>query len=333
MKKQVTLKTLSEKMNLSVSAISKALHGAPNISPDTIRAVRALANELNYQPNYIAKSLRTNETKTLGLIISDSSLLFFASMIEQIEKTAALMGYSIILCSAYSSVEKEKKAVVVLNSKRIDGLLLASSMLTAPEHKSFLDSFGIPYIFLVRPPEYNNVNYVINDNQHGAFAMVDYLIKSGSRRIHFLNLSEDITTHTSRFIGYKSALEANGLACDPALVYHVNPAVEAGYAVMNRILNQAGPVSAVFCGCDVIAVGAMESILEHGLQIPADIRVASYDDIEFAEFFRVPLTTVRHPRVDIGRIGTERLIETIQKKCDCPIQVIIEPQLILRKST
>ncbi len=335
MKKPVTLKMIAEQLNISATAVSKALRSDSSIGEETRFKVKTLAKELNYRPNSIAQSLKSNRTKTLGLVISDSSLSFLATMIEEVEKVATERGYSIILCDAYSNLEKEKNAVKTLVNKRIDGLMLAASMLTSPGHRGFLDSFGIPYVFLVRKCEYDDGEYIINDNVSGTMQMIDYLVKTGSRKIHFINISNRITTYKERETGYRKALEKNGIEYDSTIVTNIKPKIEEGYNAMNRLLKKGEKVEAVFCGCDMIAIGVMECIFEHGLRIPEDIRVASYDDIEFAAYLRCPLTTVRQPIEKIGRLGAEMLIEKINAKTEeeQKIAMVLKPELVLRSST
>ena len=335
MKKAVTLKSIAEELNISITAVSKALRGEGSISRELTSKIKKLAADMNYQPNSIASSLRTRRTKTLGLVISDSTFSLFASLIEGIEKTASEMGYNIILCNAHSSVEKEKEAVRTLVNKRIDGLLLAASMLTSKKDKDFLDSFEIPYLFLVRKCDYEDGDYVVNDNCAGTFQMIDYLIKTGSKKIHFINISNTITTYRERMEGYREALAVNHIPYTEEMVSNIKPTFEEGYLAMSTLLLKEGKenIQTVFCGCDMIAVGVMDRILEEGLRIPEDIRVASYDDIEFAAYLRVPLTTVRQPTYKIGRLGAEKLIEKITSESEAHINMVIKPELVLRQST
>lgn len=332
-KKVVTLKNIAEELGLSITAVSKALRGEPGIGRETVERVKETAKRMNYMPNSVAKSLRTNTTKTLGFIVSDSSFSFFTPVIEGVEKAAAEYGYNIILCNAYSNEEKEKESVRILANKRVDGLILAASMLNGEDHREFLDSFGIPYVFVIRKSESDQSDYVVNDNINGSFQMVDYLIKTGSKNIYFINIYEKIMSYSDRMVGYKRALAENGIEFDERFLYGAKPAVEDGYSAMKRILASGGDVDAVFCGCDVIAIGAMEAIIEAGLKIPEDIRVAGYDDIEYAAYLRVPLTTVRQPKYKIGRMGTEILIDKIQGKFEERQNIVLRPDLVLRHST
>ncbi len=336
-KKPVTLKTIAKELDLSVTAVSRALRDGDNISEETKNRVKQAVERLNYQPNLIAKSLRINKTKTIGLVISDSSLSFFASLIEGVEKKAKEKGYNIILSNANCDVKNEMEAVQLLAGKRVDGILLAASMLTSKKYKSFLDAIGIPYIYLVRKPEYEKADYIINDNYYGVYEIINYLIKTGSSRIHFINVSNEITTSKYREKGYEEALKNAGIPYNPDLIHNVPPTIEGGYSAMESILKHDKHVNTVYCGCDMIAIGVMEKILENGLRIPDDIRVASYDDIEFAAYLRVPLTTVRQPRRKIGELGAKMLTEKIESSINesghDTIHIVLKPEIVIRRST
>jgi DNA-binding LacI/PurR family transcriptional regulator len=336
MDKPITLKMLAEELGVTPMTVSKALRGEGNISQEMIFKVKKLAAEWNYQPNYLAKSLKSSKTKTLGLIISDSSMYLIAQMIEDIDRIASEHGYNIILSNVFANAEKEKRAIKTLFGKRIDGLLLVASLLTEIEHKDYLDSFGIPYVFIVRQPEFD-ANYVVNDNHYGAKQIVDYLIKTNNKEIYFINIPNNIPAAGERLAGYRDSLNENGIGYNEKLITECKATIHAGYSCMKQLLFR-GSVKAVFCGCDLIAIGAMECLKEAGLKIPEDVKVASYDDIELAEYLMVPLTTVRQPMPEIGKIATEMLIEKIENGSNQSVlggnfNIIVKPQLIIRKSS
>ena len=333
--KPITLKMLAEELGVTPMTVSKALRGEGSISQEMVFKVKKLAAEWNYQPNYLAKSLKSSKTKTLGLIISDSSMYLIAQMIEDIDRIAGEHGYNIILSNVFANAEKEKRAIRTLFGKRIDGLLLVASLLTEKAHKDYLESFGIPYVFIVRQPEFD-ANYVVNDNYYGAKQIVDYLIKTNNKEIHFINIPGNIPAAGERLAGYRDSLKENGIAFDEKFVTECKATIHAGYGCMKQLLARS-EVKAVFCGCDLIAIGAMECLKEAGLKIPEDVRVASYDDIELAEYLMVPLTTVRQPMREIGKIAVEMLIEKIENESksapDGYHNIIVKPQLIIRKSS
>ncbi|MDX1358762.1 MAG: LacI family DNA-binding transcriptional regulator [Clostridia bacterium] len=331
--KQVTLKDIAAEAGLSTTAVSKALNDKGSTSAETSEKVKKIARRLGYRPNLVAKSLKSNTTQTIGLVVADSSHSFLGSVIKGAQEEAAKHGYNIILANTNRNRDTEKKAVNSLIEKRVDGLLLASSMLIHRKDKDYLKSLGIPYVFIVRRSEDLEDAFVGNDNVLGAFNIIEYLIKTGSTRIHFLNMDKDSTSSKDRLKGYIKAHEYYNLNYDPSVVYNLRPEIEEGYAVMRRILERGEAVKAVFCGCDIICIGAMEAILEKGLKIPEDIRICGYDDIEFAAYLRKPLTTMRQPKEAIGIKAINLLLDRIQNNGEQPDVVLLKSELVVRSST
>lgn len=332
-KKNVTIKDIAKEVGLSAMAVSKALNDKPGVKTQTRDRILQVAKRLNYKPNTIAKSLKLNTTKTIGVIVSDSSSNFLAKVIRGIEDAAEKEGYSIILCNTDSNIEKEKRAINVLVNKRIDGIILVSSMLTSKVHIEFLQQIGVPYLFLVRRSESTEVDCVVNDNVLGAYLMISYLIKNNDTKIHFINMSADSPSAQDRLNGYKKALEEKGIPFDPTIVYNVKPEIEEGYIAMRQLLEKEEDVKTVFCGCDVIAIGAIEALIEKGIKIPEDVRLAGYDDIEFAAYLRIPLTTVSQPKYMIGTKGVEILLRKIKKQTDEVQTIVLRPSIVIREST
>ena len=331
--KTTTLKDIASEAGISTTAVSKVLNNKGGVSKETEARVLEIASRLDYRPNYVAKSLKTRSTKTLGLVVSDSSHSFFGSMIKGAEAEAARRGYNIILANTNRSRETERDAINTLIGKRIDGLLLAASMLTGAEDRAYLDSLGVPYVFVVRKSENQSAPFVGNDNVRGACEIVEYMIKTGSRRIHFLNMNETSTSSKDRLRGYRQALEASGISFDNGLVYNMRPEIEDGRSVMRGILERDKNVHAVFCGCDILGIGAMEAIFEAGLRVPEDVRVCGYDDIEFAAYLRRPLTTMRQPKEVIGAKAVELILARLENKNDYPDAVVLKSELVVRQST
>lgn len=331
--KNTTLKDIAQEAGISIAAVSKVLNNHGGASKDTQVRVRDIAKRLNYTPNFVAKSLKVNSTKTLGLVVSDSSHSFFGAVIKGAQEQAAKRVYNIILANTNRSRENEKEAIDTLISKRIDGLLLASSRLTQVEDIEYLDSLNIPYVFLIRKSMAKNAPFVGNDNVEGSRVIVDYLIKTGSKRIHFLNMDKDSTSSADRLKGYKKAHEENGIAYDPSLVYNAAPDIEEGRAVVANLLDSGQKIEALFCGCDILGIGAMEAILDKGLKIPKDVRVCGYDDIEFAAYLRRPLTTMRQPKQEIGVKGIEALVGAIEGESSFKNITMLQSELVVRDST
>ncbi|MBN1624140.1 MAG: LacI family DNA-binding transcriptional regulator [Clostridia bacterium] len=331
--RKITLRDIATEAGLSTTAVSKVLNDKGSTSSETQERVKKIAERMGYRPNLVAKSLKDNCTKTIGLVVADSSHSFLGSVIKGAQEEAARFGYNIILANTNRNRETEKKAINLLLEKRIDGLLLASSMLIQKIDKPFLESLGIPYIFLVRRSEDKEDAFVGNDNIRGAFDMVEYLIKTGSKKIHFLNMDKSSTSSKDRLKGYIKAHENYHIPYDSRLVYNMRPEIEEGYTAMREILERGEKVETVFCGCDIIGIGAMEAILEKGLKIPEDIRICGYDDIEFAAYLRKPFTTMRQPKEIIGVKAIDLLLDRIQNVQEKPGVVMLKSELVVRQST
>jgi len=328
-----TLKDIAREAGISVTAVSKALNGKGGVSRQTEQRIRDIAERLNYRPNIVAKSLKTHETKTLGVVVADSSEALFAKVIMGIDAVATQEGYSIILCNTNKRIEKEREALNILVRKRVDGLILASSMLTSVEDYKMLSTLGVPVVFLVRRSEDERASYVINDNVNGAYVMCDYLLKTRRDPMYFLNLAEPSPSGRDRLTGYIDAFKAHGVSFDRSKVISCRPDISEGYVVMRQMIDRGVRTGTIFCGCDVIAIGVMEAILEQGIRIPEDIRVAAYDDIDFAAYLRAPLTTIRQPKYVIGYRGTELLINKIRNPSMEPQHIVLQSELLIRKST
>lgn len=328
-----TLKDVAREVGLSVMAISKALNGKGGVSEASMARILEAVRRLNYTPNSIAKSLRMGGSGSIGVVVSDSSHAVFATVVKGIEETAAARGYSIILCNTDQDREREMRAIEVLRSKRIDGLVLAASKLTRASDLPFLRSTGIPIVFVIRRSETRELDYVVNDNVLGSYLMASHLVERAGAQPRFINLPEDSPSGDDRLVGYRQALEERGLAFDPGMVMRVSPTIDEGRRAMGAIIASGERSGAIFCGCDMIAIGVIEAILERGLGVPGDFLVGAYDDIDFAPYLRVPLTTVRQPKYEIGRAGAELLIERIADPSLPARQLILKPELVLRQSS
>lgn len=330
--KKTTMKDIAEVCNVSSMAVSKVLNGKEGISKETTERIFAAAKKLNYRPNLIAKSLRINETRTLGVITSDSSHLLFAKILRAIGDAADENDYSIIIANTGQCPKRERKSMQTLIEKRIDGLLLAAPLNVDRKSMNNVRNLDIPVTLLMRSagPGYDTV---INDNYLGAYQMVDYLAKTGSRRFYMINLPRESQSGKERLRGYKRALKDNGIEYNARGVLFCQPYIEDGRIAMQKLLDKGARSGAVFCGCDVIAIGAIRAAIKKGLQIPGDIRISGYDDIELLDDLRVPLTTMRQPVLDMGRAGIDLLLRRIREPNRTPQRLVMQSELVVREST
>lgn len=330
--RQTTLRDVAEHCGVSTMTVSKILNGKGGVSKETARRIRKAMAELHYTPNLVAKSLRVNRTRTFGVVTSDSSELLFAKMIKGIIDEAADCDYSVIMANTNQTYELERESVTVLLNKRIDGLVLAAPFKQDPELFDEIRSFGIPFVLLMRSSTLD-VDFVSSDNVQGAYDMVSYLIGKGERDIRFLNLHRDHQNGEERRRGYQRALADNGIAYDESKVHYIIPEIECARQAMAELIRSGVRTGAFFCGCDIIAVGAIQAVLDAGLTIPGDIRICGFDDIAMLDYLNVPLTTMRQQVYEMGREGIRLLLARLDNPDASPVRTLLPCELVVRKST
>ena len=184
-----TLKDIAQAAGVSAMTVSKALNGKPGVSEERRKEIRDIAERMNYTPNLIAKSLRVDETKTIGVVLSDTSEMVLSKVLRGIQDGATNHGYSVIIANTDHQPERELQAIRTLLSKQIDGLILVAPTLYTDEHIAFLKNFGIPFIFLMRKNDHSEIDTVINDNYLGGYQSIAHLVSEGCRSFQILSLS------------------------------------------------------------------------------------------------------------------------------------------------
>jgi DNA-binding LacI/PurR family transcriptional regulator len=329
--KPATLKDLAKKSGVSVMSVSNALNNRGRVSEETKRRIEEIAQELNYKPNLVAKGLRKAQTGTIGVVMSDSSQYVFSKLLRGIEQEASKTGYSVLLANTDQKRDLEIKAIDLLASKRIDGLLLAAPLAVSVEDIERLRSFKAPFVFLMRSSELKGIEFVTNDNLKGGYLSIKYLYETGERNFCFLPINSP--SGRKRLEGCKKFLREKNLSIKEYPVESSLPQIEDGYSAMKRLLARGCRNGAVCCGCDMIAVGAMEAVFETRLSVPEDFRLIGYDDFDMAPYLRVPLTTIRQPVYEIGIEGFRLLINRLNQPGMPCRRIILEPELIARNST
>ena len=331
--KRTTLRDVAVAAGVSTMSVSKALNNKGGLSPKTVKHILEVARQLNYQPNLVAKSLRLDETKTLGVVVSDSSEMVVAKVLRGIADYAEEQGYNIIISNTDSDRQKERRAVETLISKCIDGLLIVASTLTSDEDSEWLKSLGIPIILLMRENKHASLDCVMNNNYDGGYQLARHLIECGCRRFGFISLTSISQSGLDRMDGASQALKESGIPCNPDHVLFSLPMIQNGYESAKQLMQKDEAFDAIVCGCDLIAVGAMEALRELGIEIPRRLRICGYDDIELAGYLRVPLTTMRQPLYEIGQKGVQMILERIISP-QMPVQrVILNSTLVVRGSS
>lgn len=336
MEKKVTIKDIARIANVSHTTVSRALNNKSRIRNETKEKILAIARELNYQPNFIARSLVMKRTKTLGLVITTIVNPFYIELAQGIEATARGLGYNIILCSTHSDLSTEKQYIDMLRSKGVDGIIFTSAHLDDP-NISRLAEGEFPIILVNRrtyhPLVREKVDYVGVDNVRGGFLAVEHLIKLGHKRIGVIGGASESSVGFERLEGAKKALGIYNLEVISHYFLEGDFLKASGYRGGMRFLKMAEPPTAIFAANDYMALGIYEAIVEEGVKVPEEIALIGFNDIEFAAMKGIELTTIGQKKYDMGALAVKTLVEKIERrKAGPPEEIILEPELIIRKT-
>jgi LacI family transcriptional regulator len=329
----VTIKDIAKKAGVSYSTVSRALNNDKIIKQETRERIARIAREMGYKPNAIARGLVMKETNTLGLVIPDITNPFYPEVARGIEECANEYGYTIFLCNSNWDSVKENKYIDILQSKRVDGIIVAPvSQELDIIRKTYAAS--MPVVFVGKKIEFSNSSYVVIDNRKGGFIATEYLLNKGYTRIAFIGGLEKDSTNHDRLMGYQDALKINNIPVDPSIIKQGSFKRESGYDSMISLLEQGNEIQAVFAGNDVIAFGVMQAIRAKGLRIPEDIAVVGFDNIPISGYPEISLTTVDQDKYKIGRLAAEMAINYIKNSEDTweSKAVVLEPKLVVRNS-
>ena len=323
----VSIKDIAKAAGVSPSTVSRALSDHPRISLETKERIRRLATEMDYSPSAVARSLVTQRTSMIGLAVAWVSDPFLAQLVRGIEDTALGHGYTVILSSFYGERDRERLVLSALRERRVDGMIVESSCLdTYP--RSLLTEFDLP-IVLINRPEY--IYSVSTDNLHGGRLATEYLLDLGHSRIGYIAAERGRRTNLDRLEAYKKALQGRGSALDPDLVVLGDGYAGGGKEAMSRLLALLSPPTAVFCYNDVTAIGAALAVREAGLQVPDDVSLFGFDDVELAAYVHPPLTTIRQPAYELGRRAMEMVL-ALMADDQKVTKVMLKGELVVRQS-
>ncbi|OOV19972.1 LacI family DNA-binding transcriptional regulator [Flavobacterium sp. LM4] len=331
--RETTLKEIASALGISITTVSKALKNYPDVSDKTKKAVVALAKELDYTPNSFAVNLRTKESKTIGLIIPEVVHHFFSGVVNGIIAEAEKNGYLVIILQSNESLELEKKQVALLINKRVDGILMSLSNESNDDvHIKDILKKEIPFVQFDKISKLIPSSKVIINDQKAAMDAVQHLIDMGCKRIAHIRGLENPQNAIDRFLGYKKALEKNGISFDPALVYSCQSITfEQGVEFAKQILEEEDKgIDGIFVITDLVAVGVLAHFNEKGIQVPNQFAVIGFSNWFVSQVITPKLSTVDQPNYEMGVEAFNLLLEEIV--CRKEVRVF-EPKTIELKTT
>lgn len=327
----VTIKDIAKIANVSIATVSRVLTNSKPVSPELRDKIMKVMQETGYQPNAIARSLVSKKTGIVGVMIPDLANDNFSALINGIESVMNTLDYSLFLAITDGKAEKEIRYLQLFNEKQLDGIIL-SGVQYLEDHRHFLQKNEIPLVAVGQEFSEYNIPSVNIDNVSAAYDATIHLIESGHQQIAFISAPlRDEAAGKDRWIGFKNALSQHNLSFSDDYFVEGDFTPASGYKAMERLLVATPRPTAVFVAADRMAVGALNCIYDHGLQVPEDFSLIGFDDTELASLVRPPLTTIHIDPFEFGREAANLLISLLNKGVS-ENKVILPHRLVIRKT-
>jgi len=329
-KSRPTMRDVAKLAGVSVATVSHVVNGTRHVEEDTRARVLAAIRELEYRPSGIARSLATNETKTIGVVVSDIRNYFFGELVSGIEDVVRPQGYRLTLCNTAEILEREALYLDYLLEQRVDGIIAAATS-RKWDVLTQIDRTHTKVVYVDRLFEGLSAPYVGVDNVGAAYEGIQYLIGKGHRKIGILAGFQRLSTMRERLLGYKQAMQDAGLDVRDEWIVKGPLGVLEGKKAMFQLLGQPDPPTAVFISNNLLSLGALLAVKEAGTRCPKGVSILGFDDHPWAAVSNPPLTVIRQPSQQVGRIAAELLLELINgEEVDDVIR--LECDLIERES-
>jgi LacI family transcriptional regulator len=312
--------------------VSRVLNESQRVQPETRRKVEQVIAELGYVPNGLARGLSSQKTGVVALIVPDVANPFFTKMVRGAENVAWHNGYRAILCNTEKDLNREKAYIEDMLAQRVEGLLLAPTSDQSRHHLSLLDQHKVPVVLIDRSIEGVDYDLVQGDNLNGAYRLVKHLISLRHQRIAMISGPLDISTSRDRLKGYRQALEDAAIPYAEELIIQTNVDQAGGYQAAKQLLQFKERPNAIFAINNLAAVGVVQAVRESGLDIPKDIALVCFDDIEFASIICPFLTVMSQPAESFGTLALQLLLEHIAGRATERRHVTLAAELIVRES-
>lgn len=327
-----SIKDVAKEAGVSIATVSRVLNDIDVVNEETKKKVLEAIKKLGYRPNIVARSLKTQRTRTIGILIPDISNQFYPEIVRGAEDVANIYDYNVMLCNSDFDTDKEKEYLRVLKEKMVDGVLYMSSSLEN-DILDLINELDVKTVLVETDDKNANLPSVTIDNVKATYEVTKYLIDKDIRDIAFIGVSrEDNNAWKKRFTGYKNALQESNIEFREELTYFHNLKVETGYNGVVEMLNRGVKPQAVVCASDEIAMGAINALRDNGLRVPEDVSVTGFNDIDLARAFYPKLTTVHQPMYDMGSVAMRMLIKLINNKVLEEGHFVLNSKLVERDS-
>ena len=329
--KAASIYDVARESGVSVFTVSAVVNNKSHVGKALREKVEAAIRKLNYRPNLIARSLAKQKTHTIGMIVPDIGNPFFPSVVRGAEDAAQKHGYNLLLCNSDDSLDKEEKAVELLLSKRVDGILLTKAAEDfRPSLRQMIKEVDIPFVLVMRTYPKLTKDAIITDDYRGAYEAVSHLARAGRKRIALISGPLKVSNAKERFQGFVDALKAEGLPFEQDLVIEGDYRLESGYRAGHSLFSRRP--DGIYVANHLMTIGLLKAADEMGLRCPEDFGLVSFDDYPWLGIFRPRLTTVELPKHQLGYEAAELLIRRIGGDAGKPVTIKLQPELRIRES-
>lgn len=326
----VSIKDVAEAAGVSTATVSRVLSDKPHVRPEIRQRVMNAVEQLNYRPNLVARSLRAQQSRTIGLIMSDIRNPFFTAISRAVEDMAYEQGFRLFLCNTDENPEKEEMYLNLMRDENVAGVIFSPTRQTALRFAEL--EIGIPTVVIDREVNADYVDVVLINNVAVARQLAEHLLANGYQRIGAL-FGEASTTGRQRRQGLEEALEAAGIVPVPELMHYLPPKIRAGQSATLALLDLPQPPDALFTTNSMLTAGALMAIHERKLNIPDEIGLVGFDETIWSTLVQPAITLVAQPTEEIGRTATDLLLKRIEDPTRPAREVILKAQLMIRESS
>lgn len=325
-----TMKDIARLAKVSTSTVSHVINNSRFVSEEIREKVQTIVKELNYMPSALARSLKVNQTKTIGMLVTTTSNPFFAEVMAGVERYCQQHHYNLIIATTNGDAERLQHHIQTLIQRKVDGLLLMCG--DARSNNSERLNIPLPLVVVDWWFTELNADKIFENSISGGYLATKTLIDAGHKKIGIITGNIKKSLAQNRLEGYKKALMEADIPLNPNWIIGGHFDFASGIEAMNQLLDQAEKPTAVFACSDTIAVGAYQAIWQHGLSVPQDISIIGYDDIELAKYLSPPLSTISQPKAELGQLAVETLLKRIGSPSSDFQTIMLEPELVLRDS-
>lgn len=309
-----SIKDVAKEAGVSIATVSRVLNDIDVVNEETKKKVQDAIKKLGYRPNIVARSLKTQRTRTIGIVVPDISSQLYPEIVRGAEDVANIYKYNVMLCNSDFDIEKEKEYLRVLREKMVDGILYMSSALE-DEIFDLINELDIKTVLVETSDKEGKLPSVSIDNVKASYEATKYLLEKGRKNIAFIGIEKsEKNAFGMRCEGYEKALIDSNIKYDKELCYFNNLKIKSGKEGVLELLDRGQKFDAIVCASDEIAVGAINTLREKGIRVPEDVSVIGFNNIEIAKNFYPSITTVAQPMYDMGSVAMRMLIKLLNKQ-------------------